>query len=90
MNNNKDLLERLASLQIELTVKELERWLEDGDAFFFDPKVMAQVTTLLKHHEVKADLKEVQDLSALQKRIISNSEALLNKVNGDDTDEYVN
>ena len=85
----KELLELLASLQIEGAVKEMQKQLESKEGL--NPQFMAQVTALLKHHEVKADIREVEDLNDIKARAIKANQALLDSVNKEDEDvEYVN
>lgn len=86
---NKELLELLASLQIEGMVKEMERQLDSAEGI--DPRFLAQVTSLLKHHEVKADIREVSDLKDIKEEAIKANQALLDSVREEEEDVmYVN
>lgn len=84
---NKELLELLASLQIQGAVAEMERQV---DAKEVDARFLAQVTAMLKHHEVKADIKEVSDLNEMREKAKKANQAILDRVRGDDEHEYVN
>lgn len=80
-DNLKELLQDIMRLQIKGTKEELERQIEEG---MLDHKFLAQVTALLKQHDVKADLRDKEDLDAIAERMQAQRAKLLGRVRGED------
>lgn len=85
--DNKDLLESLMSLSIQGAKEELQRQIDRGE---INPTFLAQVTAMLKHHEVKADIRDKKDLRTMGRDIKANRDLLLGKVTEDLNDVTIN
>jgi len=77
----KELLQEIMQLQIKGVKEELARQVKDE---MLDHKFLAQVTAMLKQHDVKADIREKEDLTAIAERMKAQRDKLLVRARSED------